>query len=319
MSPLVEVFHAFRAVGDRRQRIWHEPWLAELGHRLRAPEFAPLAALVTTGRYAPDFLSPPPGGRDAEVGEELARVRATDEEQVRRELQLTVDLGGGSAVPSSWLANPALARDDLADLMARAWEAAIQPRWPTIRALLAADIEHRAARQAASGLPAALADLHRDVGWSGRSVLVAGKAHARRELDEHGLLLLPSVFTWPGCFVVMVPPWQPAVIYPARGVGTLWQAAPSESTSDALAKVVGLGRARILSTLDLPASTTGIAARLEMAPATVSEHLSALRGAGLVSTRRVGREVRYARTDAAVTLLAAAGRVPAEVDLRDDS
>ena len=62
------------------------------------------------------------------------------------------------------------------------------------------------------------------------------------ELDERGLLLIPSVFAWPKVLLVTAEPWQPTVIYPARGVGMLWDGKRSlrrtrwPSCSDATAR-----------------------------------------------------------------------------------
>jgi DNA-binding transcriptional ArsR family regulator len=48
--------------------------------------------------------------------------------------------------------------------------------------------------------------------------------------------------------------------------------------------------------LGAPRSTTELAERLTLSPATASHHLAALRDAGLVTGRREGRAVLYVRT-----------------------
>lgn len=70
--------------------------------------------------------------------------------------------------------------------------------------------------------------------------------------------------------------------------------------------MLGRSRTLLLTELEHPASTTQLAHRTGLSPAGVSQYLTALRDAGLVSAHRVGRSVLYARTDAADTLLAAA-------------
>lgn len=63
----------------------------------------------------------------------------------------------------------------------------------------------------------------------------------------------------------------------------------------------------MLTELETPASTTVLARRTGLSVAGVSQCLTALRDAGLVSAHRVGRSVLYARTAAAAeTLLEAA-------------
>lgn len=94
------------------------------------------------------------------------------------------------------------------------------------------------------------------------------------------------------------------VIYPARGVGTLWQD-PAAGAPTALVRLVGRARAAILADLEGPASTTALAHRHGMAPSSVSAHLSVLRDAGLLTSRRHGYQVLYERLPLAVALLAA--------------
>ena len=52
----------------------------------------------------------------------------------------------------------------------------------------------------------------------------------------------------------------------------------------------------MLADLAAPRSTIELAKRLSLSPATASHHLTALRDAGLVTCRREGRSVLYART-----------------------
>lgn len=99
------------------------------------------------------------------------------------------------------------------------------------------------------------------------------------------------------------PPWQPTLLYPPRGVATLWEA--SSADPGALGVLLGELRARVLAELDPPASTTELARRLDTSPAGVSAHLSVLRRAGLAAPQRSGRSVLYARTAAGEALLRA--------------
>ena len=105
---------------------------------------------------------------------------------------------------------------------------------------------------------------------------------------------MPSAYAWPVVTAIVDGPWQPTVIYPVRGVAELW-AAPS-SPPRALARLLGPTRALLLVSLDRPASTTALAARLGRSTSGVSGHLLTLRDAGLVITSRHGHELRYART-----------------------
>jgi DNA-binding transcriptional ArsR family regulator len=71
----------------------------------------------------------------------------------------------------------------------------------------------------------------------------------------------------------------------------------------ALGGLLGQRRAEVLTHLATPASTLTLARRLQASPAGVSAHLKALSAAGLVTGRREGREVLYARTPLGDALL----------------
>jgi DNA-binding transcriptional ArsR family regulator len=125
----------------------------------------------------------------------------------------------------------------------------------------------------------------------------------RVDLDGRGLLLVPSAFGCDKPSSMTAAPWQPTVIYPARGVALLWESA--SAPPEALAKVLGRSRAMLLADLDAPRTTTDLAARLEMTAGGISQHLTALRDSGLVSAQRNGRQVLYCRSPLADELVMA--------------
>jgi DNA-binding transcriptional ArsR family regulator len=120
-------------------------------------------------------------------------------------------------------------------------------------------------------------------------------------LDGRGLLFVPSAFVWPGLLVIAKRPWQPTLLYPARGIGTLWDPERPAARA-ALGALLGARRADVLSALDAPRSTTEVARALDVSAASASQHLTVLRDAGLVNAHRVGRSVLYARSPAGESL-----------------
>jgi DNA-binding transcriptional ArsR family regulator len=116
---------------------------------------------------------------------------------------------------------------------------------------------------------------------------------------------MPSAFAATRPYVIDRPPWQPAVIYPARGIATLWD--QPAAAPDGIARLIGGSRAAMLADLDAPRSTTELAQRLSISPATASHHITALRDAGLATGRREGRSVLYARTPLGDELMAGGG------------
>jgi DNA-binding transcriptional ArsR family regulator len=186
------------------------------------------------------------------------------------------------------------------------WDQALAPYWARIRAVLDTDVFHRARQVAEHGAGQVFNDLHASVRWDGSALhLIRRSRPLPRTSTGPGLLLVPSAFTGPRLLTRVAPPEPPQLAYPARGIGSMWDPAPTAGT-DALSAVLGRSRTRLLTELDTPASTTQLARRTGLSPAAVSQYLTALRGAGLVSAHRVGRSVLYARTVAAETLLTAA-------------
>jgi DNA-binding transcriptional ArsR family regulator len=112
------------------------------------------------------------------------------------------------------------------------------------------------------------------------------------------------VFAWPS-LVVDTSPQRPTLIYSPRGVGQVWDGS-ARSATQPVADLLGRSRAELLARLDFPLSTTQAARDLGLSAASVSEHLSVLRRAGLVTSRRSGRRVLYQRTALGTELLGAA-------------
>ena len=125
-------------------------------------------------------------------------------------------------------------------------------------------------------------------------------------LDGAGLLLVPSVFVWPELAVHAEEPWPKAIVYPARGVGTLLEHGPPEAPAH-LSALLGRSRALLLVTLADPASTSQLARAFGMATGAVGDHLAVLHRAGLVERARSGRSVLYRRTPLGEALVAGSG------------
>ncbi|MEV4536311.1 DUF5937 family protein [Asanoa sp. NPDC049518] len=179
--------------------------------------------------------------------------------------------------------------------MRTAWQELVEPFWPRVRALLDADVGFQTRRLAEGGLDRLFAELHPALRWHDNTLIRARGDDDHRDLAGAGLVLQPSVFKWDQVIVVLDQPWQPTVIYPARGTGGLWETRAG-TTNAALGRLIGRTRAALLIGLTEPAATTTLAHRHALAPATVSEHLTVLRDAGFVTGVRHRHEIRYRRT-----------------------
>ena len=305
VSAMWELAHSLQAMRDPSRAAIHLPWLRSLSGRIGDLDLKPIVALVPPRGYTPDFLTPPPEGPLGEIEDELARVAATPAATVREELAIFARANQAPRVAEPWLAEPERHLERTVQTLRAFWERALAPHWPRIRALLDADVAHRARRLTEGGPAALFEDLHPEfVRWRGDRLEIEIRFSSERDLGGLGLLLMPSVFLWPGPAVISRAPWQPSLIYPARGLASLWE--EGRAAPDGLARVIGAARAQLLVLLDAPRSTTELARLAGITPGGVSQHLAALRDAGLLTSRREGRSVLYMRTQVADALVASA-------------
>ncbi|MFI1394888.1 DUF5937 family protein [Streptomyces sp. NPDC020681] len=304
VSPLWETQEAVRTLKRPDRHSYHQPWLRRIRREAAGLDLSTLWLLMPHRGHTPDFLGPPPIGPAASFEEEIAAVRAADPEAARHDMAWALSCTPGAAESEQGRAlikDPARAVQELADCLERAWHALVEPEWPRLRALLEADVAFHSRRLAETGLEGLFADLHPRLSWADGTLTLATTSDHVRDLGGQGLMLMPSVYCWPDIVTGFEPPWQPTVVYPARGIGALW-AEPSDSAPEVLARLLGPGRAAVLVALDEPAGTTALAHRLGLAPSSVSAHLSVLRDAGLLTSRRYGHQVLYERTPLGIAL-----------------
>ncbi|MEV5749908.1 winged helix-turn-helix domain-containing protein [Actinoallomurus sp. NPDC052308] len=295
VSPMWEVVTSFRLLTAGTAHLVHRTWLEQVRPRVTAAglDRGRLARLITPSGYIPDFLTPPAEEPAPALAAELAAIRATPADRIQADLDV---LGrNGRSAPDTRLG-------ELCEEIQAYWEIALAPYWAKIRALLDADVFHRARQVAERGTGHLFNELHSTLSWDDNTLrLVRRQCVISRESAGPGLLLVPSafaqhVYTWSR------PPESPQLAYPARGTGTLWEHRPV-ARAEAIAAVLGRSRTLLLTELAAPASTTDLARRTGISAAGVSQHLTALRDAGMVSAHRAGRSVLYARTAIAESVL----------------
>ncbi|MEV0647989.1 DUF5937 family protein [Phytomonospora sp. NPDC050363] len=296
VSPVWETLAAVRLTSPEEGKGPHAAWFDALPRDL---DLRPITILQPRRGYSPDFWTPTPLGPATTFAMDLARVRLTSPARVRAEVERALAERPGAAdseIGRLLLGEPAGVLAFLCDLIARAWETLVEPHWTKVRALLDADLGFQSRRLAEGGLDSLFAELHPALRWHDH-VLTRSRGDAEhRDLVGEGVVLMPSAFRWDQVIVIVDEPWQPTVVYPARGLGTLWETATRE-TDRALGRLLGHTRATLLLGLTEPATTTGLAHRYAYAAGTVSEHLKILRDTGLIAGERHRHEVRYLRTE----------------------
>lgn len=240
------------------------------------------AALVTTcGSNRVHF------GASSPLADATVRERALDLAQARGALQ--------EAFAERLLADPAAVRARVRHTLEECAEAFFDAAWTGVAAQLAADLRLKNDLLRRQGLGAALASVSGAVTLSpdGTCIVVDKLQDNATTADGTGVTFLPSVFGRPHLMAVHARGWQPVVQYPVAEPG------PSEPVSletvtlrlEALAHPV---RLRLLRTLARGPHTTGeLAHAWALSAPEVSRHLAVLRRAGLLTTRRQGRYVRY--------------------------
>ena len=316
LSPLWELIQALRLLpgGSRPpDEPVLRPWLLRTRDRYRAlagrTDLGVIRALTPPG-WGADFLAPVPASVHTTIGDLLDQVRSTPADQVQREVAAALARQPRVDPRIERILTSDRAAGYVADVLAAAWRALLEPEWRTLRAILERDVVYRAGQLASKGWAAALTDLHADLSWRQGQIELnrwpqgdGDDDHA--DLEGRGLLFIPSVFIWPRLALSLDPPWPPALIYPARGVSALWEQPGRTGPGTALHRLVGSSRAAILLALEDPASTSQLAATLGQSLGGIGDHLAVLREAGLVARARSGRSVLYRRTPVGDALAAA--------------
>lgn len=296
IDPLWEVMAGLDAIAQPQRHWLHRDLPAAL--TLPARRAARLLTAVMPTREAPlSVLAQParesrtsPEARLAAVGETPPAVAAAHLDALLR------------AYPQSNLRvwTPEELVERVAAALRTFWRAALASRWPRVVEILEEDLQHHAGELAARGLRDTLPELHHGLGLTADRLDVrATHVLASTDREASGLTLVPSVYRWPD-LVVQAPPGV-TIQYPARGGGRL--TAADGDGSARLDRLIGRSRARVLAAVLRPAGTTELSQQLNLAPATVSEHLSVLADARLVRPSRQGRRVVYRPTALALALL----------------
>jgi hypothetical protein len=306
VSPWHELCHAVRVLQRPAEHPLQWGWLRNVRSKVPREAFELFAVLVRERGYFPDFLTTTPTW-DLEPADEAERLRDVPDELMRVDLGKVAVRSEGSRrrAVEAMLDNIPRARAMIADAWLELWTALLEPVWPQLERMLRADIAVRSRRVATEGLASMVGGLHRTVDWSAGGLRVELGFHSEvLDCRGSGIVLVPSVFAQQGCAVLTEPPAQPTLFYPAQGVTERW-AADATARDDALAALLGPARAGILLTAHESRTTSQIAADAGLALSTASHHLTVLRAAGLIASRRDGHRVLHLRTPLGEALVGA--------------
>ncbi|WP_285751684.1 ArsR family transcriptional regulator [Lentzea sp. NBRC 105346] len=252
--------------------------------RAMLPAIAPLAELIRPSHGVPDFFSSPqPKFVDA-VGEVLQAA------------------SGGSWLPSLGTTSPwlrsfargdARARMELRTALHNYHRLRLAPAWNQTVQTFDAEIRSRARHAFTDGLGAVLAKLHPAIRWEAPVLHVESSWEGDVHLNGRGLLVVPSVNA-AGPAAALFSGAQPILCYPVTA---------TETTEVSLEGALGRTRTEVLRALTTERSTTDLARHVGISLPTASQHATALRCAGFVSTQRDGRAVKHRLTQRGWELL----------------
>jgi DNA-binding transcriptional ArsR family regulator len=297
-SLLFEAEQAVRVLLYPARHVHQRAWLDTIDRDAARAQLPLLEVLNPSRAWIPDFLAPPARASERTFEDELDEVAGYPATMIAEQLRRALDsypTRRRQAVLEPLIADPERALSLIVEELRWTWTRLVEPFWAPVRELISADIAYRTRQIGRSGLGLAVNDLHPTLGWDEGLIVIQDTYNDDAvELAGRGLALMPSAFVWPGVLLVHEPPWQPTIVYPARGIGDLWSAPPAPPSG--LAGVLGGTRALLLADLGQPATTTSLAVRHRLSPAAVSAQLGHLRAAGLISAHRLGKEVLYQRT-----------------------
>ncbi|MEU3317342.1 DUF5937 family protein [Streptomyces sp. NPDC006662] len=172
--------------------------------------------------------------------------------------------------------------------------------WRRIEPRQAADVRHKTEVLRHRGLAAVLKEVSSALSVDEEHTtisadkMITGRATATDPEVGPGLLFIPTNFGWPHLLVLHAPGWMPVVHYPLESP-ELASEPPSvelvQRRMEALAHPMRMLLCRSLARA--PYTTSELARVYGTSAPEVSRHLSVLKKAGLIHTRRQGRYVQH--------------------------
>ncbi|WP_218159504.1 helix-turn-helix domain-containing protein [Lentzea albida] len=255
-----------------------------------------LGSLIPSRGYFPDFLTPADGSPSLEEG--IDAVLRTPRRKLRANLGRLGRLPGWAQGLAD--GDPA-ALGSLGTAMRTYHDGMLKPHWERIRRRLEADRATTGAAMLTGGAEQVLSGLGPAVRWRDPVLEVDYPVDREVHLAGRGLLLVPSLFCHGTPVSLADDDLPPVLVYPIAPGRDWMRASAPERQLEAL---LGRTRSAVLRAITYGGTTSQIARRLRVSPASVSEHVGVLRGSGLLASRRQGRGVVHSLTGLGSSLVA---------------
>jgi len=252
--------------------------------------------------YAPVFLTPPaPAGRTPEPEEDLHRVASAPSRVVASQLGSLLDAQPQHS-QADFTARRILRRaadrgeGDFADRLAREldafWLRGLSRSWSAVAARAENDIALRTQLLAEHGWGRALDSLHEAARYANGALRLLDR-HSANVSASGNLVLFPS--PWAHNWLLSVDPQGRRPVYLIYPTSASTASAPPMPADRSRGGFTSRTRDVLLDDLEVPRTTTQLAALHDLSPSTVSYHLAFLHRAGLITRVRNRNSVYYQR------------------------
>lgn len=308
-DPLWELVLSVQMLRGQRGDLLFSGWRRETAAALRRSglgvDLLLLMQLCPQLGYFPDFLNPAEAKRGLEHG--LEAVRSTPQPILRRDMTYLMESKKRKGEPLSARAGGiALGEPEalatLTKTMRDYYHLAISPHARVIERSVGQDRASRLVAFTEGGVEGLLASMHPMLHWEAGELRVPQHRDQEIHLSGRGLTLIPSYFCVNQPMTMFDPDLPPVLIYPVpTSVETL--AGIDGERRNALASLIGCTRAAMLEAIGDGGSTTELARRIGVSPASTSEHAAIMRSAQLISSRRDGNRMVHELTSLGLSLL----------------
>lgn len=257
-----------------------------------------LSTLAPQAAYFPDFLTPTQPGADLETA--IDTVLTTPRRRLRSEISR---LATHRQLPG-WTARVARGEPEVLHRMGTAirtyHHAVLEPHRDLINACVYDEYARIVRLALGAGTEALLNGLGPALSWEAPVLRAEYPLHREVRLEGRGLLLVPSAFCWHYPVTFADASLTPVLVYPLAH-RPRWLQVRSGDTG--LAALVGQTRTAVLESTVRGCTTSQLASRVGVSPATASRHASVLREARLITTSREGGAVVHTITPLGLELL----------------
>ncbi|WP_372349032.1 ArsR family transcriptional regulator [Streptomyces sp. KL116D] len=305
-DPLWEISASLHRLQSRHGRWAYADWFRATRSRLNSDDFGRivrtmLLPLMPRAAYFPDFLTPPEASEGLDAG--LEAILATPRRRILDEVRL-LDRGSGAPDWAPRLVEPQL-RKELVAALRSYHDTVIAPHTERIQARIEAERTTRARTVLDGGAGAVLDGLGPTLRWRPPVLHTVYPEDRDLHLNGRGILLVPSYFCWGNPVTFGDTTLEPVLIYSLNHEPHPTTLPGDLGSGAALAALLGRTRSIVLRAVALGATTSELARAAGVSASSASQHATALRDAGLITSRRHASSVLHSLTPLGAALLRA--------------